>query len=78
MHSECIADHFKSMKKSDPKVNFYKCPICSVCCGIRSGEMPPGTMTWKRTKYGDLKGEDCSKGMIVIDYKFESGLIPGT
>ena len=65
------------MKKADPKVNFYKCPICQTTCGTRSGTMPPGTMKWKKA-YGKIDGHSDADGMIQIDYRFEAGTIPGT
>lgn len=66
-------DHFSNMKKQDPKVNFYKCPICQNTCGVRSGNMPPGSMKWSRTKFGKIEGEKDSDGIIQIDYRFDGG-----
>jgi len=66
------------MKKQDPKVNFYKCPICQNTCGIRSGNMPAGSMKWQRQKFGRIEGEQDSDGIIQIDYRFSGGKIPGS
>lgn len=66
------------MKSTDKQVSYYKCIVCQATCGNRTGAMPPGRMTWRVDKWEKLDGEDCKEGAIVIDYRFESGVIPGT
>ena len=45
-HQVCVEEHFKSMKSGNAQVQHYKCVGCQKTYGTRTGEMPPGTMTW--------------------------------
>ena len=52
--------------------------LCQVTYGIRTGEMPRGTMRWYKDERLDLEGFDKSTCpfVIVIEYQFPNGVLP--
>lgn len=46
-HAECIEGHYNSMKgNTGAGASHYKCMICQKSYGVRTGDMPRGTMRW--------------------------------
>ena len=67
-HKECVESHFASMNSQ-----YYKCVVCQKQYGTRTGEMPPGTMSWTTDPNLKLSGyEDLNYG-ISINYSFPNG-----
>ena len=77
-HSECVQGHFDSQQSGNNQRNFYKCMICQKQYGTRTGEMPPGRMSWHQDYRTQLQGFDRNTCpfVIVIQYSFQSGYLP--
>jgi deltex-like protein len=66
-HAECLV-HCKG------RANFIKCPICGSTYGIITGDMPKGTMRYKRHPVGELPCEGYEEyGTILVEYRFPNG-----
>lgn len=54
--------------------SYVKCPICGIIYGVITGDMPPGTMSYKTYKPGEVQLSGHERiGTIEINYHFRSG-----
>jgi len=68
-HADCIECHYKSTTQKD---KFYKCSVCEKISGVRVGEMPSGTMSWRFDPHLHIGGHN-KNGGYSINYSIHSG-----
>jgi hypothetical protein len=74
--SQC-GDHFfhaACLLHLQGAANFLRCPVCNTSYGVITGDMPKGTMSYKRHPPNDIPCEGFEEyGTIMIEYKFPNG-----
>ena len=65
------------MQSTNDGVSYYKCVVCQKQYGMRTGDMPSGTMQWTTDPNCKLQGFEHLNYSIIIRYNFPNGVKNG-
>ena len=73
-HKECLEGQLQAGESK----SYLKCAVCNISYGLQTGEMPPGTMTWKTVsnRLIGIDGYPNLQSAIEIGYNIPSGKLP--
>lgn len=67
-HLECLESQLGSK-------DYLDCSLCTYTYGLKTGDMPPGTMSWRLQPF---QCDGFSDNTWEIQYRFNSGINPAT